>query len=398
MDRVDSVIVTGGPRLDVLCTGLDNVQGFYEYVFLVSHPCGCSWKVKRRYSDLLKLHEQLSAMVETLPAFPPKWNSFGQHLTSSSQDVATQRVVALQRYLRLLARDRATARLPAVLATLGVEAPETVRSVRVLCWNHEDDETSVEMDVQPSSQGENSSRPVESYEVDARNPFGDELRKTVANIDQPVCVSGLIAGEEVEISVRARNAVGTSPPIAIRLMVPAPLAISPADSMPSSSDNHHAQPSRCLPPGEPPPGENCDLGFLELSQVQVGSRVLAVWAGDRTWYDAVVRHVHREGWVTVDWLRPAPLSCEDLRCVCDAGGDDTAHRRVISQKVRLRGKAPTENKVVQDLPMGYPQFEDVRPGGPSEMQDVRPGWEPVELPLAVAPNGRSSSRWGVMAC
>eukprot|EP00927_Polykrikos_kofoidii_P085723 TRINITY_DN9398_c0_g1_i4.p1 TRINITY_DN9398_c0_g1~~TRINITY_DN9398_c0_g1_i4.p1 ORF type:complete len:186 (+),score=16.38 TRINITY_DN9398_c0_g1_i4:181-738(+) len=65
-----------------------------------------------------------------------------------------------------------------------------------------------------------------------------------------------------------------------------------------------------------------------------GARVRAIWAGDGRRYDAIVAEI-KNGLVEVNWLRPAPLSGEELVCVCEAGGDDTSHRQVQHQHVAL---------------------------------------------------------------
>eukprot|EP00927_Polykrikos_kofoidii_P055870 TRINITY_DN50058_c0_g1_i1.p1 TRINITY_DN50058_c0_g1~~TRINITY_DN50058_c0_g1_i1.p1 ORF type:complete len:263 (-),score=25.81 TRINITY_DN50058_c0_g1_i1:48-836(-) len=95
-------------------------------------------------------------------------------------------------------------------------------------------------------------------------------------------------------------------------------------------------------------------------RVNVGSRVLAVWKGNGHFYHAIVRCVkEREGIVIVDWLRPAPLSNEVLRCVCDAGGDDTLHRHVAIRNVKLSPLCMTDEeaaRTVRSVSVGFNIF------------------------------------------
>jgi len=103
----------------------------------------------------------------------------------------------------------------------------------------------------------------------------------------------------VNVEVRARNAVGASEPVVVRLLVPG----------------------------------------KRRARIAPGMRVRAVWAGDGRSYDATVHRLNGDGSVVVNWLRPAPLSGEVLVCVCDAGGDDTAHRTLPREHVVALGQA-----------------------------------------------------------
>lgn len=322
-----------GPAMLVLGTGLDAVGGHYEYTFLVSHRGGCSWKVQRRYRDLLALHDRLFEHgIPSLPEFPPK-HSIEQRLLSSERDVATKRIVELQRYLQLLATCRDTAPLPLVQKILGVELPEAPSGARVARWGHIPGNSAfaeVELEIRSAEQVDGKRSPVEVHQVEVHVmprlsglPFCEVDGKTfIASVGSSVRVTGLPCGTEVEFAICSRNAVGKSGTISIRCAVPGgtvPLQLA----TPSTEGSIDGLPSDGPPSPLPP------------SCVTAGGRVLAVWSGDGQWYDAVVRRVHADSSVTVDWLRPAPLSSEELRCVCDAGGDDTSHRRVPVRRLRL---------------------------------------------------------------
>eukprot|EP00927_Polykrikos_kofoidii_P003292 TRINITY_DN11310_c0_g1_i5.p1 TRINITY_DN11310_c0_g1~~TRINITY_DN11310_c0_g1_i5.p1 ORF type:complete len:583 (+),score=118.86 TRINITY_DN11310_c0_g1_i5:100-1848(+) len=358
------------PHLGILCTEVLMKELHFEYVFHVTHPCGCSWQVSRRYNDMLQMHEELTRRFDGLPPFPPK-RSLGQRFTISERDAANKRVIALQRYLQLLSFRKDVLGPPHVLGTLGAEAPEAVRAVRVASWHFRGGggasapsrlpnphpgatvaDVVLEVDHAPL-QAEGCCRPVEGFEARVRIlpnycsrgrceidgatfsvALGDTLR-----------IRSLPCGSEVEISVCAWNAVGTSPPVVVCFAVPGEQQDSSRhfDINPNSSRGGHGLLSGTKLTSSP---------FSGKRQINIGCKVLAVWAGDGEYYDAVVRHVERrEGMVTVDWLRPAPLASEVQRCVCEAGGDDTLHRRVPTRCVRLsppRGfRSPPHKSSVQ---------------------------------------------------
>jgi len=355
----------GAMRLSVLCTGLEFIDGHYEYIFRVFHPGGCSWRVQKRYSDLFALDEQMSQGLEGMPPFPPK-HTLGDRLLSSEKEVATRRVVQLQRYLALLTARHDAAHLPELLTALGEAPPEPVASVTIVRWEQWGAEkAAVELQVSSVPQGDDDCRPVERHEATVRaarraapSPRGRAEPGGGIEVDgatfgapagEPLRVVGLRQGTQAELSIRAWNAVGASPPVLVRLAVPAPPG--PVAGVPGEPERSGGTPSRAgetstsltasasasaadPPAAAPPPFQ---------PRLDTGSRVTAVYAGDGGWYDAVVRHAARappgDGLVTVDWLRPAPLAREDLRCVCEAGLDDTRHRRVPAQQIRPAGRS-----------------------------------------------------------
>lgn len=219
--------VSNGPAMLVLGTGLEVVAGHYEYTFLVSHRGGCSWKVQRRYRDLLALHDSLFAHgVKTLPPFPPK-HTISQRFQTSERDVATKRIVELQRYLQVLLTCRETAALPLVQKMLGVKIPEAPSGARVASWEHIpgfSNFADVELEVRSAAQVDGNCCPVEIHQVEVNvlpclsglTTCEVDGKTFTASIGAPVRVTGLPCGMEVEFALCSRNAVGKSRTISIR--------------------------------------------------------------------------------------------------------------------------------------------------------------------------------------
>lgn len=337
-------------QVPVLCVGFLPVDLHYEYVFHVSHPCGCSWRVQRRYSRLLALHEELSAKLEDLPPFPAK-SALGQLLTTTERDIAVQRAAGLQRYFQLLAMRIDLLRHPAVLRELGAERPEAVKSVHVVRWERSlRAGAGLELEVQANLHEDNCCRPVEGFEVQVVPPSSHSQLKSLegganvftAPLGESVYVPVLPCDAEVEFLVCAYSAVGCSPAIRMQVSAPcpreghggreaqpvAPLFMNPGRS--TSQDNFGIADG-----SDGSDGERSPQCFAAADAIVVGGRVQAVWAGDGCWYDAVVRFIEHDC-LTVDWLRPRPLEVEyeGMRCVCEVGGDDTTHRRVLKCQVR----------------------------------------------------------------
>lgn len=308
--------------LEVLCIGFEAVGIHTEYNFRISHSSGCSWKVQRRYSTLLSLHEELSNSLPGLPPFPQK-ASLSQHLTSE-KDVSMQRAVSLQRYFQLLQQRGDALGLGSTLRALGAEKPDVVQDVRVVRWDRvSGTELAVELEVVPSVRPDDCPRPVEGLEVRVKVPSWLRSRSNsrtsdgttvMAPVGKLVRLPVMPDDTELDLSVRAWNALGSSPPMSLRVSVP-------------SREPRASPVPACLEGG----GDQSPT-----AGPAVGGRVDAIWAGDGHWYGAVVRHVDEPwGWIVVDWLRPRPLDSGDRpRCVCEAGGDDTTHRRVLPSHVR----------------------------------------------------------------
>mmetsp|Transcript_22054 Transcript_22054/g.50387 ORF Transcript_22054/g.50387 Transcript_22054/m.50387 type:complete len:236 (-) Transcript_22054:66-773(-) len=217
---------TGHQQCKVLCTGL-TIEGLhYEYTFLLFAPPAFSWRVQRRYSALLAMHQDLlrAFTQEALPQFPPKSNLKAM-LTNSHKAVAMGRIKPLQEYLQ-----------------------------QVLSWEH----------------------------------LAQARLLVLETLDAPSVVLLQLEEEQAKGASLVRNCGAA--------------------------------------------GYLCDDGLVP---VEIGSIVLAVWAGDGQWYHAVVRAVNSKRQVTVDWIRPAPLSQEERRCVCETGGDDTSHREVSMEQVQV---------------------------------------------------------------
>lgn len=362
----------GGPdqvRLGVLCTGLHLVGIHHEYVFRLSHPCGCSWIVQKRYRELLELHEDLSHNFSGLPAFPPK-RSFGERLIISEQDAATRRVVQLQRYLQLLCLREDVLEAPSLFRELGAMMPNAVSAVRVTSWHFQEasprETAEAELEVRPDISPEGCCRPVEGFEVEVFSVRGGSntgSRPCTILLGAAVRVPGLPCGTLAELRVRAWNAVGRSEPVSLRIAVPD----APINAAPSTDESAASLPEGCIAarpyPSKLPHasrvatqasdhhGTTFSLSacapLFSARDLNAGSRVQAIWAGDGEWYDAVIRRLDGDGCATVDWLRPAPLGVEILHCVCESGGDDTMHRRVRCAHLRSpRRHAPASSNGV----------------------------------------------------
>lgn len=325
-------------RLGVLGTGLELVDGHYEYVFQISHPWGCSWRVQHRFRHLLSLHGELVTQLTSVPSFPPK-HSVSQRLFTSEKDIATKRIVELQRYLQLMVANTETGQNAAVQKALGATQPQAPGIVRVTNWEHNRASSCASMELEfdldeDAVQAPSCSAPIESVEVQVHvmpklGPLGggsEASEKThIRSFREPVRIADLPIGREIEFKVRLCNIVGGSPPLAMRIMVPGPDDAPDSPIMTISSLRPDTGPAPPLP----------------SEQIGEGCRVSALWAGNGYYYDAIVRRGPSNGKVTVDWLRPAPMSGEELHCVLDDGGDDTAHRHVPVHQLRPRQAGPS---------------------------------------------------------
>lgn len=280
----------------VFCTGFDDTGSHVEYIFHVVHlPSGCAWKVRRRYSELLCVHDLLSGRVGKLPIFPPK----ALHSLSLlfGHNLAVERVSAFQEYFQRLLSRNDIAVQPELQHLLGVQRPASLTAF-VRRWVIDTDSCTADLELEitveaysPAEEGHSpyagtttSCAPAESVLVQ-RQGANEAEPLACGKPNKPLWVRRLPCGEEIALEVMAANSVGRSDPFDLRLLAPGERAI-------------------VLDPGR---------------------RVRAVWAGDGKVYDAVVRsHQRSSGFVLVDWLRPAPLSGEKLTCVCEVG-DDTDH-------------------------------------------------------------------------
>jgi len=303
--------------LGILCTGVAAEEFHYEYIFHVSHPSGCGWTVQKRYSELLELHRKLSARLQDSPPFPPK-RTITERLTITDWDAALRRVSALQHYFNLLMLQHDILQFPDVLVAMGGEAPDSVASVRAVPLDSKSGSATatVELQVQPAQQLEGNCRPVEGYVIEVHplsslQDWEDGQVKLTKRLHEILQVGGLPYNTEFDLMVRAFNSIGYSPPVTVRVSIP----------QISTPEDHSA----------------CGAAAIDLQCLTRGSRVSAIWAGDGKYYDALVRYTDPQGWVVVDWLRPAPLQRVKFKCVCETGGDDTTHRRIPIRKVRAAG-------------------------------------------------------------
>lgn len=267
------------------CTGFQDNGSHVEYIFHIVHlQSGCAWKVRRRYSEILLVHEFLSGYADKLPAFPPK--AFQSWSLLFGESLPVQRVSAFQEYFRqLLSRQDVVAkpRLQQWIVETSLHSTVDLElDISADTFSPPDEGSS------PYESTSTSCAPTESILVQWKgaSPEHDPLASGKPN--EPICVRGLPCGEEAVLEVMALNGVGKSEPFELQLIAP---------------------------------GER-------QAVLEPGMRVRAVWAGDGTTYDAVVHSYQRDsGYVLVDWLRPAPLSGKKLKCVCEVG-DDTDHRLV----------------------------------------------------------------------
>eukprot|EP00434_Breviolum_minutum_P018664 symbB.v1.2.016467.t2/scaffold1252.1/size200744/15 len=247
-------------QFSIFCTGFEDKESHVEYIFHVIHLLsGCAWKVKRRYSEILLVHELLSGHSEKLPAFPPKglrsWSSlFGESLP-------VQRVSAFQEYFQgLLSRGDLVAR-PELQQLLGVERPPSVTAT-VRRWVIKTCGTAdLELDISaetfsPPDEGSSpfegtsaSSAPTEWVFIQQKGASQGADPLACGRPNEPLCISGLPCGEEAFLQAVAVNGVGRSEPFELQLLAPGQRAV-------------------VLDPG---------------------MRVRAVWAGDGNIYDAVSR-------------------------------------------------------------------------------------------------------------
>lgn len=269
------------------------VNGHTEYIFHVGHANGSSWRVQRRFSDLLAAHRKLAKKLVWMPQFPAK--SLPGLGVILGQDLLRERKAALQKYFQDVLASEVVQSADFQRLMLGVQRPEAIVALRPQHWlpgTQAQVTATVVLHVAAADAGQGGQRLVEQF-VACVLPRTRGAAGGRAPLGEPLLVRGLPCGEEVAIEVRAQNGVGFSQPVMIRLLAPgrrwAPLA--------------------------------------------PGMHVRAIWAGDGNSYDATVQRVLSDGTVVVNWLRPSPLSEEPLTCVIESGGDDTTHRYVSRDRV-----------------------------------------------------------------
>lgn len=223
-------------------------------------------------------------------------------LVLGQDTLAQRRAVALQRYFQGAVARPEVGSARGFVDLLGLRPPNAVSRVEVSRWLPACDcvpgTASVELQVALGAPAR--SGPVEEVQASVWLLVGASPALSRGAPGQALRVEGLPCGEMVAVEVYAANCAGTSPAAVLQLDVPG---------------------KRTRP-------------------VLPGSRVRAVWAGDGACYDAVVKSLTSDGSVVLNWLRPIPLSEEVLRCVCEAGGDDTSHRVVPRALVMPLGVEP----------------------------------------------------------
>mmetsp|Transcript_46475 Transcript_46475/g.92288 ORF Transcript_46475/g.92288 Transcript_46475/m.92288 type:complete len:311 (+) Transcript_46475:66-998(+) len=274
----------------VKCASYQAVVGNMVYTFSVTHNAsGAEWETKWRFSELLIADSRLRHSIPTLPKFPAKGPP-GMKLMMGPQR-AQRRAAALQSYLTTAMDREEVANHPGFLAILGMRPPDSVTHVRILRWLPLGEclpgTASVELEVVPPVPSKMFG-PADEIRTEISALKGTAIPPSNTALGESIRIEGLPCGERLSLEVRAANSAGASEAVSVRLAVP-------------------GKRTRIIGPGV---------------------RVRAMWAGDGDTYDATVKKVMEDGSVFVNWLRPAPLSSEDLHCVCDVGGDDTMHRLV----------------------------------------------------------------------
>lgn len=300
------------PHIKVRCQRFEEVEGHVDYIFDVEHGSGETWDVRWRFSELLAADAGLRRTHRELPPFPPRGPP-GISIVLGNEAIAQRRSVVLQRYFEEVLASPEAEHLPGLYSLLGMRPPEAVATAQVLSWLPSDAASSTAACVLAVALGPSAAcAPVEEISVAAWLLAGAEPVVSRGPAGEPLHVTGLPCGELLSLEVFAGNRAGVSPAFALQLTVP-------------------GERTRSLAPG---------------------ARVRAVWAGDGAVYDAVVKNLTSDDTVVLNWLRPMPLSAEKLRCVCDAGGDDTTHRMVPRGLVSPLASDPEE--LLPDSPLASP--------------------------------------------
>jgi len=274
------------PCYEVSCVGHEAHRGHTEYRLRIHHAGGCEWTVARRHSELSIVHDRLCAVfgADGLPAFPAKAPGFlGNLLGGAGQrDVIEQREVGLQRYFEGVCARAEVTRTACFQAAIGVVPPSPVMHFRVRGWQPCSDESGGEeskvasavVEMISDEQCNGSAAVVEGYIVVAipvvlAAPRAELM--PLAEVDVPVFqegpaqIDGLPEGVQVELEVCAYNAVGRSPTVSIRVLVPergqvmAPIPPSPKFQSPKPNSlglmDFCGLPSAARAGGESPKGE-----------------------------------------------------------------------------------------------------------------------------------------------
>lgn len=232
-----------GGSFDVTCVGHTEKRSHVEYVFKVRHSCGSEWRVARRYQELHEVHERLSAVFGAagLPAFPPRTAASAGGVVKgllgvqigSEPNIVALREWAFQVYFDALCRWEDVVRTACFQAALGVALPEPVSHLRVRGWLPPDAGgwgAVALLEIRPETPvPESSAGVVEAYHISARlvfpeplcdSPFIDLREPASSGAATTVRIVDLVPSTQVELEVRAVNAVGRSSPVSIRLQVP----------------------------------------------------------------------------------------------------------------------------------------------------------------------------------
>jgi hypothetical protein len=161
----------------------------------------------------------------------------------SRLDVINEREAAFQKYFDVLCGRDEVVRTHIFQAALAVYVPEPVAHLRIKAWlpSNSKGERAL-LEIRAEGQQMESSAVVEAYHVTARviqDDQGDQKEARLVDLKIPAAVAtsdagwpveALPAGAQVELEAYAENAVGLSPPVSIRFIVPQSSASSSTSS------------------------------------------------------------------------------------------------------------------------------------------------------------------------
>eukprot|EP00929_Paragymnodinium_shiwhaense_P007544 TRINITY_DN111465_c0_g1_i1.p1 TRINITY_DN111465_c0_g1~~TRINITY_DN111465_c0_g1_i1.p1 ORF type:complete len:526 (-),score=85.56 TRINITY_DN111465_c0_g1_i1:45-1391(-) len=257
------------------------------------HRGGCSWKIRRRFSEMATAHRGWQERYAGLPEFPDAGLPGLRFILG--QELAVRRSLSLQEYFHAVCGKEKLVRSKEFQRFLGAARPAPVLAVQPLACSSESGRPgkTLQLEAQLPEQGEGIWTPIDVLVVTAT--AGGALVEGKFPAGEQIRLDGLPPGEDAVLEVWAANGIDESDALVV-----------------------------C-----------CRVEGKRVGALAPGIRIRAVWAGDGKWYDGVVSSLPDSESIVVDWLRPAPLSGEKLACVSETGGDDTAHRQVPRSMVSL---------------------------------------------------------------
>eukprot|EP00927_Polykrikos_kofoidii_P031095 TRINITY_DN26741_c0_g2_i1.p1 TRINITY_DN26741_c0_g2~~TRINITY_DN26741_c0_g2_i1.p1 ORF type:complete len:300 (-),score=61.39 TRINITY_DN26741_c0_g2_i1:15-914(-) len=233
-----------------------------EYSVLVVHRSGLKWRLSRRFSDFVSLHDWLLKDFgeDRLPLQPKKpWlpNSLTQALHGN--DFLDQRKHELQQYIDDILHKVSFATTEAVQVFLDVRAPEPPAGLRVVPRDEHH-----ELEIRPGlSELEGEGAPVDWYTIDIEDVEGGERhteRRDVglSGMNVQRARIGQLSSSLHKFTVIAGNYAGESAPVHVDVdtsqlrLVQSGGALQRAAAIPSANASSNQQPPRQR---EPQPNE-----------------------------------------------------------------------------------------------------------------------------------------------